>query len=131
MKIIQTCGGEEILLGRPARPISNNILDCIADIVGKENDILEAHMPQCFIVGLMERADQVLILVHGAASPIQDILARIEQQLGSVMPDGQSLLIWPMTEVDDLLETVRQTNCQLIKAKKRSKVVAHLKKLLN
>jgi hypothetical protein len=79
--------------------------------------ISEAHLPQCFVPGVMEKPAQVLVVVTTAGESDSDALRRIAQGLVSLLPPGEHLDIWPMDQHSDVLPTVRHAGCQLVGGK--------------
>jgi len=71
--------GTELIFGEPVNPMSTEISDALTKIVAKEETIVEAYLPLCYIEGA-ETASQVLVIGVKSADDIP-------LMMGSVMPE--------------------------------------------
>ena len=69
----------ELIFGEPVDPMSTEHSDALARIVAKEESIVEAYLPLCYIEGA-ETASQVLVIGVRSAEDIP-------LMMGSVMPE--------------------------------------------
>ena len=109
--------GARILIGAPANPMPRAKSDAIAELIASIGGIAEAHLPQCFIAG-MEQASQVLVIVIDAGSDQNAIVRSIGEGLARIFPSGESLDFLPLAPSDPLMQNVREAGC-LIYAKTR------------
>lgn len=68
--------GAKILLGAPARPTERARSEALARLVASVGGVVEAHLPQCLVVGLMEMPAQVLVVVLESGSDPVAVLER-------------------------------------------------------
>lgn len=98
-----------MFLGRPAKPMAQELSDAIGEMVRNIVGIREAHLPQCFVKGIVEPPTQVLVLVLEDSADGQRALDSVGQGLTRVLPPGMHIDVWPLDGKSDLLETVRGT----------------------
>jgi hypothetical protein len=99
-----------MMIGAPAVPMPEERSAAIGRLVATVPEIVEAHLPQCYIPGQTSKSAQILFLVFARAiSPAA--LQTIGAGLPAIVPAGEFLDILPITLASDLLETVRGTDC--------------------
>lgn len=113
MKELVVPSGTQVMLGAPAQPLDASVVSTVGDLVSSIEGIAEAHLPQCFILGLMDAPEQVLVVVLEAGADRVDVLNQIGAGLPRVLPRGPDLQVWPVSEDDGLIGTVRGTGCQV------------------
>lgn len=101
--------GTAVFLGRPAQPMAQELSDSIARMVREIVGIQEAYLPQCFVKAVVEPPAQVLVLVLDASTNEQSVLNSVGEGLVRLLPKGTHLDVWPMSDQDSLLGTVRGT----------------------
>ncbi len=74
ISFVELPAGTHILLGPPAKLIDSNLFRAIVRLAGSIEDIVEAHLPQCFAVGVMEEPSQVLVPVLKSSSSNLDMI---------------------------------------------------------
>ena len=55
--------GTTVYLGTPAKPLPQQLVREIVDVLASYSDGVEAHAPQCFVPGVMKAAAVVLVIV--------------------------------------------------------------------
>ena len=105
-----------VILGRPAQPYSDEIISSVSRAVGSVDGVAEAHFPQMFTVGQMEKPEQTLIVVLGKDRDEREVMQGVVTLVRRELPDGPDVLMVPMTGRDGLLSTVRGTGCQVFKS---------------
>jgi hypothetical protein len=108
MRPLSIPAGTAVLLGRPAQPMAVALSDSIAQMVRSIPGIREAYLPQCFVKGVVEPPAQVLVLVLDTTDQ-QRVLDSVGEGLTRALPQGVHLDVWPMSDRDSLLGTVRGT----------------------
>ena len=106
--------GTPIMLGTPARPIEEALLQSIGTMLLNMGGVREAHVPQCFAMGVMERPAQVLVVVIESTTPSEEVMDEILLGLSALSPDDIQLNVWPMEPEHSLLATVRATACRIM-----------------
>ena len=109
--------GTPIAFGAPAVPMPKECSDAIARLVASIPQVVEAHLPQVYVPRQMSKPEQVLIIVFSDAVSEQ-ALEHLLAELPNILPSNQTLDLWPITLHDELLETVRRTNCRIHEAKR-------------
>jgi hypothetical protein len=105
--------GTVVLIGAPAEPMPRERASALAEMVSQIDGIQEAHLPQCFAVGVMTSPAQVLALVLAPGAEEPAVLAEVGAALAAILPQGQHLDVWPMAPGDGLLENVRSAGCRI------------------
>lgn len=106
--------GTPIMLGTPARPIEEALLQSIGTMLLNMGGVREAHVPQCFAMGVMERPAQVLVVVIESNASSEDVVDEVLLGLAAVLPDDIQLDVWSMDPQHSLLATVQATKSRLM-----------------
>ena len=109
MRPLNIPAGAAVFLGRPAKPMAQELSDSIAQMVRGIAGIREAYLPQCFVKTIVEPPAQVLVLVLDVSADQSRLLDSVGQGLASILPQGMHLDVWPMSDRDSLLNNVRET----------------------
>jgi hypothetical protein len=113
IKPISLPPGSPVMIGAPAHPLTPDITSAITRAVASVPDIMEAHLPNVFAVGVMEAPAQVLVLVFSTIANKDQVLSALGDALASEMPPGFALDVWPIHGRSDTLDDVRSAGCQL------------------
>ena len=105
--------GTQVLIGAPAVPMPRAQSAAVADMLSRLG-VAEAHLPQCFVPGLMERAAQVLVLVVREGADVEALMHEVGCRLAQMLPEGERLDVWPMTEATGALRDVRAAGCRIL-----------------
>lgn len=97
-----------VLIGRPARTMPQERSEAIARLVESIDGVLEAYLPQCFVVEMMESPDQVLVVVLDPEADAVEVINLIKDGLKQILPSGKPFHIWPLPLGDSMLRTMRQ-----------------------
>ena len=100
-----------MILGAPAHPMPRERSDALAGLVASIPSAAEAHLPQCFVIGEMEKPAQVLVIAFDSP-PQHDLWQRIGVELQRILP-GDQLDVWPVTPGTSMLAAVRRVGCQI------------------
>ncbi len=102
------------MLGTPARPMAEDLLQSIGTMLLNVAGVREAHLPQCFAMDVMERPAQVLVVVIEPDVSSEDVMDEVLLGLTAVLPDEIQLDVWSMDSRHSLLASVQATNCRLM-----------------
>ena len=108
--------GTPVMLGAPTEPMDPSISDALGELTSSIEGIVEAHLPQCFVLGVMEKPAQILVVVIDQMVEPKIVFERIGEGLRRILPSGQSLDVWPMDKEHALLGNVRAAGCQITSA---------------
>jgi hypothetical protein len=75
--------------------------------------IREAYLPQCYVKAIVEPPAQILVLVLDDAADHQSVLDSVGRGLSHALPEGMHLDVWPLSDGDSLLDTVRGTRMHI------------------
>ncbi len=116
MKPFTVPAGTQVFLGAPAKPMPMERAAAIGSVADSVNGVVEAHLPQCFVPGVMAGPAQVLVLVvHPSADP-QRVLKDLGPGLNAILPKETHIDVWPMSPQSTLLADVRRANCRIGKS---------------
>jgi hypothetical protein len=113
--------GTQILIAAPAHPMPAAQSAAIADMLAKVAGVTEAHLPYCFVPGVMTEPAQVLVLVLSREQDVQEVLRAVNCQLAQLLTEDSRLDIFPLTKESGMLKSVRAVGCQILGAKARAK----------
>lgn len=105
-----------VLLGRPAKPYPTHVVDAVARALVTVEGVAEAHFPQMFALGMMETAEQTLIVVLGRDRDEQAVMNEVVEAVRKELPEGPDFPMFPMVGRDGLLSTVRGTACPIYRS---------------
>jgi hypothetical protein len=108
--------GAHILLGAPAKPMPKEQADGLAKMVASIEGVVEAHLPQCFIVETMEKPAQILVVLVASQAGLNDVCVSIGDRLNSILPLGTHLDVWPMSGRSSMLNDVRAVGCEIYRS---------------
>ena len=112
MERIRVPAGSEVFLGAPAKPMEPEIVAAIGRLLDGVPEIIEAHLPQVFVSGVMQAPAQVLVIVT-VDPDVQRALDKVGAGLGRILPSGRSIDVWPVSPMDKMLPTVRGAGCRV------------------
>lgn len=101
--------GQPIYIGRPARPIEDQVQKRIMKTVISSGIITESHLPHVYIPGMMSTSGPALFILTSAS--LDKVSKAVEQIVASA--PGVRLLVLPLSEQSPLWEMVRKQQCQL------------------
>lgn len=105
--------GTQILIGAPAEPMPRAQSAAVADMLAGLG-FGEAHLPQIFVPGAMERAGQVLVVLIRRGADVDALMHEVGCRLAQLLPEGERLDVWPLTEESGALADVRAAGCQIL-----------------
>jgi hypothetical protein len=105
--------GQQILLGKPANPLSEERVERLRELVANTPGIVEAHLPQCFIPETMEKAAQILFVVLAAGTVEEVLVEQLGRGIYEIFPSGEYLEIIPLEPDNAMLPAIRSTECSL------------------
>ncbi len=108
--------GTPLMIGAPAHPMDPSIFAAIANLIASIDGVAEAHLPQLFAVGVMDRPAQVLVLLLRAHASIAAIRTRLEEGLSEIIGPDRHLHLLPMLPDNPLLDDIRLTACRVFPA---------------
>jgi hypothetical protein len=104
--------GSQVYLGAPAVPMDSAVVDAIASMVAAYPEVVEAHLPQCWVRNVMPRAAQILVIVMDG-NETASAVTRLKSEVSGVLPKDSHLDIWPLTLNHSMLAGVRNAGCKL------------------
>ena len=114
MPLLTIPSGTPIMLGTPAKPMGEALQQSIGTMLLGVDGVLEAHVPQCFAVGVMEQPVQVLVVVIEASMSSEEVVDEVLLGLTELLPEDIQLDVWSMDSQHSLLASVQATNCRLM-----------------
>ena len=105
--------GTQVLIGAPAEPMPRAQSAAVADMLAGLG-FEEAHLPQIYAPGAMERAAQVLVVLIKPNADVDALMHEVGCRLAQLLPEGERLDVWPLTADSGALSDVRATGCQIL-----------------
>jgi hypothetical protein len=113
MRIIYPQPGSKMLIAAPAKPMPKEISDALMRMAENYSDILEAHLPYCFIPDIMKEPSQILVLILKSGFCLDPIVKSIGVRLTDILPLPGELLLMPIDETNQLCKPVRNARCKI------------------
>lgn len=111
-KFLALPAGSKVIVGKPRVPMAAMVSAAVEALVDSTAGIQEAHLPMCFVSGLMDAPALVLVLVLAPSADLRTVLDKVGPGIVHLLPPGQSLDVWPLRPDDSsLLPAVRNANC--------------------
>lgn len=102
-----------MLIGKPAQPMSAERQRRLSQVVFFSEDVVEAHVPMCFIPGHTATSQEILVVVLKEGSDEPGVMGALTARLATVLPAGEEMLSLPLSVGSDLVDHVRAAGCQL------------------
>ncbi len=102
-----------MLIGKPAKPMSAERQGILSRVAFFSEDVVEAHIPMCFIPGHMTTSQEVLVAVLKEGCEEAMVMRNLSARLATVLPPGQEMLSFSLSLDSDLVDLVRATGCRL------------------
>jgi len=106
--------GTPIMLGVPSRPMAEGLLQSIGTMLLNVDGVVEAHLPECFAMGIMARPAQVLVVVINSTASSEEVVDEILLGLSALALEELELDVLPISPEHSLLASVQATNCRLM-----------------
>jgi hypothetical protein len=104
--------GARVFLGAPAQPLEESSVEAITDVVESVPEIVEAHLPQCYVPKAMSKAAQVLVIVVSPGH-VERTAATVVERISAVLSPGALLDVWPVAVDSALLGAIRGAECKI------------------
>lgn len=104
--------GTTIYLGAPAKPMEPGVVRRIVALMATVENLLEAHLPQCWIPDLMPVPAVVLMLIVNDKWTA-DAINAVGAGLSRILPAKVHLDVWPLASSNALVPKVRGANCRI------------------
>lgn len=114
MPLLTIPSGTPIMLGTPARPMPEVLSQTIGTMLSSVDGVVEAHLPECFAVGIMAQPAQVLVVVINSASSSEEVVDEILLGLSALALEDLEFDVLPISPEHSLLASVQATNCRLV-----------------
>ena len=114
MPLLTIPTGTPIMLGVPARSLEEALLQSIGTMLLSVDGVVEAHLPECFAMGIMAQPAQVLVVVINSASSSEEVVDEILLGLSALALEDLDLDVLPINPEHSLLASVQATNCRLM-----------------
>ena len=95
-------------------PLEEALLQSIGTMLLSVEGVVEAHLPECFAMDIMERPAQVLVVVIESTASSEDVVDEVLLGLATVLPEDTQLGVWSMDAQHSLLATVQATKSRLM-----------------
>jgi hypothetical protein len=113
--------GTQVLIAAPSHPMPAAQSAAIADMLSKVAGVEEAHLPYCFVPGVMDEPAQVLVLVIKREADAEEVLHTVNCHLAQLLTEDARLNIFPLTRESGMLKSVRAVGCQILGAQSNAK----------
>ena len=105
--------GTQVLIAAPAEPMPRAQSAAVAGMLA-DLGFEEAHLPYCFVPGLMGHAALVLVVVIRPDADVDALMHEIGCRLAQLLPEGERLDVWPLADDGGALADVRAVGCQIL-----------------
>jgi hypothetical protein len=113
MDAMRLPAGVRAYFGAPAAPMPEGLIAAIAELVNSMPEIIEAHLPQCYVPTTTEQPAQVLIVVPTPEADLKHVLESLQEGIDSLVLLSGHLDIWPLPPNSNMLPAIRRASCSL------------------
>jgi hypothetical protein len=113
METFRIPAGSTVYVGKPANPLSQSVEQGMSRGLSALDGITEAHLPMCYVQGVMPLAAQVLVIVVDPAADLGALMVKAGEVVRHNLEKGKQLDIWPLGPRDSMLTMVRNAGCKL------------------
>jgi len=93
--------------------MDRGLVKSIAELLGSADEVLEAHLPQCYVPDTMQQPAQILVVVLRDTADSDSVLTRIREGLANLIVPGHYLDVWPLPANSSMLAAVRAAGCDI------------------
>jgi hypothetical protein len=104
------------MVGAPDRVIPEALRQALAAAVDSIPQVLEAHLAEVHIPGLIEPAALTLVVVIDPDADEGEVLRSLDKALHAVASDPDDLGVWPLLPDDEALPAIRSLGCGITSA---------------
>lgn len=105
--------GTRIFVGAPREPMPEEQRHAIVELLHTERDVLEAHLPQMQVEGLIDTPRQALVIVLKNMSRGGFLAQQLASKLAPLFPNNDVPPVVPVDRHSDLVQAVRAARCCL------------------
>jgi hypothetical protein len=114
MRVLDIPKGTKVLIATPARPMPENESNALGELIRGIHGVKEAYLPYCHVQGMTEKPAQILVLVLDSTADVHSALKALGDGLFDEMkPGGEIIDVWPMTQTNPLLASIRGTRTHI------------------
>lgn len=115
--VFEIPAGSRVFLGAPTNSISQDAVNLLRNLVSNEPEVIEAHIPQCYIPSMMTEPHQVLFVICSSRGSVERSVTSLTKHLAkAILLDG-IIDIFPLTVTHELVSAVRGAGCQIYQQK--------------
>ncbi len=104
------------IVGRPAKPLSDDVVEAAKRAVASVEGIAEAHFPQLYLPGQMQKPEQTLVIIPGVGRDIESVMECLMTAIRKELPHGPDFPAMPVLGSEGLAQDVRQAGCELFRS---------------
>lgn len=105
--------GLPMLIGKPAQPMSAERREILSLMVFAAEEIIEAHVPMCFIPGHMSTSQEVLVVLLQEGCDQEMVMRNMSARLATVLSPEEEMLSFAVSPDSEVLAQIRATGCRL------------------
>jgi hypothetical protein len=113
MKILEVPPNTRVFLGSPTEPISASLVERIAEAIYDIDGVEQLHLPQCFVIGVLNAPQTVLVMVVGANHSVKRAGKLAKKALLRLLPPGTPIGLWPIAFDSPYVASVHHVNCRV------------------
>src|SRR5215831_21158073 len=96
-----------------SQPFPRAFVRDLSATLSEYHQVIEAHLPECFIPGVMETPAPVLVMVVRSGADRSDLIQRIGPPLVELYPPGLNLDLWTLDERDRRVRALRRAKSEV------------------
>jgi len=91
-------------------------VQALRDVVSRMAAVEEAHLPQCFIIGVTPKPAKVLVVIGHTLKAVQRELDGVADELNNLVGGSEQLAVWPLVMSDDMVEACGRQTANFLRA---------------
>lgn len=104
------------IVGRPSAPQPESVNEALKRAVASVPGVAEAHFPQLFLPGRMEKPEQTLVIIPGAGRDEAPLMQGVMAAIRAELPKGPDIPAMLVRGSEGLAGDVRGADCQLYRS---------------
>jgi hypothetical protein len=111
--------GQRILVGAPEVRLDPSVEEIVRQEARKIGEIIEAHAPQMFIEGTMDRPAKVVVVVVDAVQGMSRGVELFMKRLSAQLSAKEHVDVLPVATSNPIVGPVRQSNTEIFRRNPR------------
>lgn len=104
---------QRIIIGKPSETLESSLSEILKDIARRVPGLVEAHVPQIFILGATEKPTLSLVVVSSDIDQFDTIKDYVSALISGITPPA-AVSSWVLAPTDPILTDIRNSHSRIL-----------------